>query len=68
MSCHGHIGEFRCDPATYVRDYYMNTDRTHDLHPVGSEYWHIEDVQPEAYLPSFMKAHPYWGRRYVWEK
>ena len=65
---HGHIAEFRCNSETYLREFYLDTSRRHDLHPVGSQYWHIEDVEPEWYLPAFMQAHPYWGRRYVWDK
>jgi hypothetical protein len=33
----------------------MNTDRTTDLHPVGSEYWNTETVD----IPEFMQDHPY---------
>ena len=31
-----------------------------DCHPVGSEYWNPETVDPMDYMPSWMKDHPYY--------
>lgn len=61
MHIHGHKGELRCSPDEYVDNYYLNLNRTHDLHPVGSEYWNPEPVNPMDYLPSYMALHPYFN-------
>ena len=54
---HGHKGEWRKDD--WFNSIFMDPDRRTDLHPVGSEYWTAEDINPWQYLPEWMKAHPY---------
>lgn len=55
MKIHGHKNELR--PGWFEDTFLPN--RQFDCHPVGSEYWNPETVNPWDYLPSFMKAHPY---------
>lgn len=59
LHIHGHKKELRCSPDEYVDNYYLNLNRRHDLHPVGSEYWNPEPVNPTDYLPAWMMQHPY---------
>lgn len=54
---HGHKGEWRRD-VDWFRDRFM-ANAQHDCHPVGSEWWNPEPVDPWQYLPDFMKSHPY---------
>lgn len=55
MKIHGHKNELR--PGWFEDTFLPN--RQYDCHPVGSEYWNPETVNPWDFLPSFMKAHPY---------
>lgn len=55
---HGHRNEFRRD-VDWFNDVYM-ANRQHDCHPVGSEYWNPEAVNPLDYMPEFMQKHPYY--------
>jgi hypothetical protein len=57
---HGHLGELRRD-TDWFHNIYMDKDRRFDLHPVGSEYWNWEHIEPLTYMPSFMAEHPYYG-------
>lgn len=61
---HGHIGELRRD-VNWFQDVYMNKARSTDLHPVGSDAWNYEIVQPEKYYPRWMKFHPFWGKEWI---
>ena len=54
---HGHQGEYRRD-CDWFKDVYV-ANRQFDCHPVGSEHWNPEPVDPWLYLPGFMKSHPY---------
>lgn len=54
---HGHKGEWRKD-VDWFNDVFMANRQT-DTHPVGSEYWNPEQVNPWYYLPHFMRQHPY---------
>lgn len=58
---HGHKDELRKD-VDYFTDIY-EANRQTDVHPVGSEYWNPETVDPfaEDWLPKFMRRHPYAG-------
>ncbi len=51
---HGHKAEFRRD-CDWFNDIFMDSNRTTDLHPVGSEYWNWEEVE----IPDFMLDHPF---------
>lgn len=54
LETHGHKNEFRQD-CDWFNDIFMNSLRTTDLHPVGSDSWSWEEVE----IPEFMKDHPY---------
>lgn len=56
---HGHKSELRRDVNFFTDIYEAN--RQYDTHPVGSEYWNPESVNPflEGWLPEWMKEHPY---------
>lgn len=60
LGVHGHRNEFRRD-CDWFRDVFMSPTRTTDLHPVGSEYWNAEPVDPLDYMPSWMATHPYFN-------
>lgn len=55
---HGHIGQWRKDD--WFNTVFM-TDAQSNCHPVGSEYWNPEPVDPADYMPAFMREHPYWN-------
>lgn len=54
---HGHRNEWRKD-CDWFRDRFMANAQV-DTHPVGSEYWNPEPINPWDYLPEWMKDHPY---------
>lgn len=54
---HGHRVEFRQDVDWFTERW--ETVALKDTHPVGSEFWNPESVNPFDYLPEWMKAHPY---------
>lgn len=54
---HGHRNQWRTD-CNWFQDKYMANAQM-DCHPVGSEYWNPESVNPWDYMPAFMKHHPY---------
>jgi hypothetical protein len=53
---HGHHAEWRKDD--WFNTVFMANAQT-NCHPVGSEYWNPEPVNPWDYLPEFMRDHPY---------
>lgn len=65
LSIHGHYNEFRTSADDYVNNYYLNTSRMTDLHPVGSEYWNLEGVNSMDWMPAFMAEHPNWNKDIV---
>lgn len=54
---HGHRNEWRRDVDWFTDIYEAN--RQYDCHPVGSESWQPEEINPWDYLPLWMKSHPY---------
>lgn len=60
---HGHKNELRRD-VDWFRDVYVANRQT-DTHPVGSEYWNPEPVNPLDYMPGWMAEHPYYGREVI---
>jgi len=56
---HGHKNEWRHD-CDWFNDKFMANAQT-DCHPVGSEYWNPESVDPLDYMPAFMVYHPYFN-------
>jgi hypothetical protein len=61
---HGHQAELRKD-CDWFKDIFLNKQRSTDLHPVGSEYWKYEHVNPLDYMPRWMQEHPFWGKEWV---
>lgn len=61
MKIHGHASEFRCTPDEYVDGIYLDVNRWTDLHPVGSQYWNTEVVNPLDRMPHWMDTHPYFS-------
>jgi hypothetical protein len=57
MHIHGHRGELRQD-GWFDNKWMANAQQ--DCHPVGSDFWNPEQVDPIDYLPAFMNEHPYW--------
>lgn len=60
---HGHRGEWRHD-VDWFHDKFMANAQT-DCHPVGSEYWNPERVDPMDYMPRFMMQHPYFYKQVI---
>jgi hypothetical protein len=54
---HGHANEYRQD-IDWMNDRYLNPSATRDLHPVGSDAWNAEPIDPFVYLPGWMLDHP----------
>lgn len=54
---HGHKSQYRTD-VDWFNDVYMANRQT-DCHPVGSDAWNPEPVDPWQYLPDFMGQHEY---------
>lgn len=57
---HGHKGEWRKDVDWYQDRFLANAQR--DCHPVGSEWWNPETINPLDYMPPFMALHPYFDK------
>lgn len=57
---HGHKNELRRD-VDWFNEVYLNTERRTDLHPVGSDQWNWEAVNPLDFMPSYMTEHPFYG-------
>lgn len=57
LQTHGHIHEFRRD-VDWFNDVFMANRQT-DCHPIGSEWWNPETVNPWDYLPVWMQEHPF---------
>lgn len=60
---HGHRTQFRGDIDWYRDRFISNSQK--DCHPVGSEYWNPEPVDPLEYMPLWMKDHPYFGMEVI---
>lgn len=56
---HGHKNELRRDVDFFTDIYEAN--RQYDTHPVGSDYWNPEPVNPLDFMPVWMADHPYFG-------
>lgn len=59
LKIHGHKNELRCNADEYTDGIYLDRNRWTDLHPVGSEWWDAERVDPYDYLPRWMHNHPF---------
>lgn len=60
---HGHHNEWRRDIDWFRERFMANAQR--DCHPVGSDYWNPEQVNPLDYMPDFMKDHPYFNMEVI---
>lgn len=60
LSIHGHKNELRASTDEYTASIYLNRERVTDLHPVGSDFWNIERVDPLDYMPHWMQDHPFY--------
>lgn len=60
---HGHRNEWRKDVDWFADKYLANAQT--DTHPVGSEYWNPERVDPMDYLPRWMMDHPYYHMQVI---
>lgn len=54
---HGHRGEYRKD-IDWLQERYLNPAAKTDLHPVGSEYWNAEAIEPRVYMPEYVLERP----------
>jgi hypothetical protein len=54
---HGHRSQWRTDVDWFQDRFLANAQK--DCHPVGSEFWNPEPVNPWDYMPKFMKHHPF---------
>lgn len=63
QAVHGHRNEWRSD-VNWFQDKYM-ANAQHDCHPVGSDYWNPEPVNPLDYMPAFMAQHPYFDMEVI---
>lgn len=59
LGIHGHIGQFRKD-IDWIHDRW-GANAQQDCHPIGSEYWNPETVNPLDYMPDWMRKHPYYN-------
>jgi hypothetical protein len=62
---HGHHAEWRKDIDWYRERFLANAQQ--DCHPVGSEWWDPEAVNPLDYLPAWMDDHPYFDMDVIGE-
>lgn len=60
---HGHIGEWRWKEDWYHTKFLANAQT--DVHPVGSEYWNPETVNPLDYMPQWMQYHKFFGMEVI---
>lgn len=60
---HGHKNEWRTDIDWFQERFMANAQE--DCHPVGSEYWNPEYVEPLDYMPSWMALHPYYMKEVI---
>lgn len=60
---HGHKSELRQD-VNWFQDVFM-ANRQYDTHPVGSQYWNPETVNPLDYMPNWMQEHPFYGKEVI---
>ena len=63
IQIHGHLMEFR-DDINWYDDRFMANAQT-DCHPIGSEYWNTEEIEPLDYMPDFMVEHPYYDLKVI---
>lgn len=62
MKIHGHKHQLK---PNWFETVFLDKNRTTDLHPVGSEWWNVETVDPLDYMPEFMASHPYFKMDWI---
>lgn len=62
QSTHGHRSEWRKDD--WFNTVFMANAQS-NCHPVGSDYWTPEQVNPLDYMPDWMAEHPYFGKEVI---
>lgn len=55
IKIHGHKGEWRTD-CDWFKDKFLANAQT-DVHPCGHQWMTVSTVNPDDYLPAFMKEH-----------
>jgi hypothetical protein len=63
MHIHGHRGQWRTDIDWRKERWLANASE--DCHPVGSDYWNPEPVEPFDYLPYWMAQHKYYHEEVI---
>ena len=63
FAIHGHKSQWRRDIDWASERWAVNAQG--DCHPIGSEYWNPETINPTDYLPAFMQEHPYWNMEVI---
>ena len=63
FAIHGHKSQWRRDIDWASERWAVNAQG--DCHPIGSEYWNPETINPTDYLPTFMQEHPYWNMEVI---
>jgi glycosyltransferase involved in cell wall biosynthesis len=59
LSIHGHKHQLRYTADEYTDKVYLDPTRWDDLHPVGSQFWNAEAINPRDYMPDWMLTHEY---------
>jgi hypothetical protein len=60
---HGHRAQLRTDIDWFKERWGNNAQQ--DCHPVGSDFWNPETVQPFDYLPDWMAGHKYYHHEVI---
>ena len=63
LQIHGHKNEFRDDIDWYRDRFLANAQK--DCHPIGSEFWNPEEVNPLDTMPAWMQDHPYFDLKVI---
>jgi len=63
MAIHGHRGQWRNDVDWRTDKWLANAQE--DCHPVGSDFWNPEAVNPLDYLPDWMVQHKYYNQKVI---
>lgn len=59
LSIHGHKHQLAYSADEYTDKVYLDPTRWTNLHPVGSEWWNAEVINPRDAMPEWMLEHEY---------
>lgn len=59
LNIHGHKHQLAYSADEYTDLIYLDPTRWTNLHPVGSEWWSAEAINPRDAMPEWMLDHPY---------